>query len=74
VVKDVFAGGENVVLRAADHGTHKGVLAGIAPAGRQVTVTQIGIYRLVDNKIAEIWEAADVHGLMEQLRGASGSG
>lgn len=67
-VEDVLAIDGKVVLRATDRATHQGDFQGIAPTGRKVTIGQIGIYRVVDGKIAEIWEEADVMGLMQQLQ------
>jgi len=40
---------------------------GIAPTGKQVTVTGITIYRLTDGKIAEEIANWDAFGLMQQL-------
>ena len=72
-VEDVFQVGEKVVLRATDTATHRGEFQGIAPTGRRVSFGQIAIYRLVDGKIAEVWEEADVLGLMQQLGATSAS-
>lgn len=66
-VEEVLAVDGRVVLRATDTGTHEGEFEGIAPTGRQVTMGQIGIYRMVDGRIAEIWEQADHAGFMQQL-------
>lgn len=69
-VEDVLAVDDRVVLRATDRGTHRGVFQGVAPTGRRVLYGQIAIYRMVSGRIAEIWEEADILGLMEQLRAA----
>ena len=66
-VEDVLAVDDKVVLRATDHATHRGDFQGIAATGRRITVGQIGIYRLVDGKIAEIWEEADLAALLQQI-------
>lgn len=66
-VEEVLALGDRVVLRATDRATHTGEFQGIRPTGRAVTFGQIAIYRMAGGKIAEIWEEADVAGLMQQL-------
>lgn len=66
-VEDVLEVGEKVVLRATDTATHRGEFQGIAPTERRISIGQIAIYRVVDGKIAEVWEQVDVMGLMQQL-------
>jgi predicted ester cyclase len=65
--EEVLAVGDRVVLRTTNRATHSGDFQGIAPTGRRVSFGQIAIYRMVDGKISEIWEEADVLGLMQQL-------
>jgi predicted ester cyclase len=67
-VEEVLAVDDKVVLRATDRATHQGDFQEIAATGRRVTLGQIGIYRLVNGKIAEIWEEADVAALMQQIQ------
>ena len=67
-IDDVFAEADRVALRCTIRGTHKGELMGIPPTGKQVTFTGQAIYRLANGKIAEDWIAADVFGLLQQLR------
>jgi steroid delta-isomerase-like uncharacterized protein len=59
--------GDLVATRWTCRGTHKGELFGIAPTGKQVTVTGITIDRYVDGKLAESWTNWDTLGLMQQL-------
>jgi predicted ester cyclase len=40
---------------------------GIPPTGKRVTVSGIGIHRIVDGKIVEQWGIDDTLGLMQQL-------
>jgi predicted ester cyclase len=47
---------------------HIGELAGIPPTGKELTITGIDIYRLVDGKIVEQWYEMDFTGLLQQLR------
>lgn len=60
-------GGTTVTRRFTMTGTHKGAIAGLAPTGRKVTSTGIGISRFENGKIAEEWISRDDAGLMHQL-------
>ena len=71
--QDIIAEGDKVVQRLTSRGTHRGEFMGIPPTGKQLDVTAIEIFRLVDGKIAEQWVEADYLGLMQQL-GAIPSG
>jgi predicted ester cyclase len=54
-VDDIVAEGDKVVVRATSTGTHTGEWAGIPPTNKQITWTQIFIFRFVGSKIAEMW-------------------
>jgi predicted ester cyclase len=49
-------------------GTHKGEYLGIAPTGKHVTFNSTDIIKVRDGKFVEHWGAADLFGLMQQLR------
>ena len=66
-VKDTIAEGDKVVAHWTCCGVHTGELQGIAPTGKQVTMTGIAIYRFAGNKIEEIWVWNDLLGMMRQL-------
>jgi steroid delta-isomerase-like uncharacterized protein len=66
-VDDQIAENDKVVTRWTARGTHKGKFQGIAPTGRQVSVTGMTISRFVDGKIAESWIELDTLSLMRQL-------
>ena len=66
-VDDMVAEGDKVVARVRWTGTHEGEFQGIAPTGRRVTLKAIAIYRIVGGKIVELWEEADILGMMQQL-------
>jgi steroid delta-isomerase-like uncharacterized protein len=66
-IQDVIAEGDRVVLRVTAGGTHEGAFQGIAPTGKQVTITGMGIVRIEDGQIAESWWEFDAIGLMQQL-------
>ena len=65
--EDIIAVGDKVVTRWKIRGTHSGELQGIAPTGKEVTITGIIITRVDNGKAVEEWEAFDQLGLMQQL-------
>lgn len=66
-IKDVIAEGDQVAVRGAICGTHRGELMGIAPTGEVVTMALIDINRIADGRLAERWGEADMLGLLQQL-------
>src|ERR687886_2537966 len=53
VVEDMIAEGDKVSARFTIRGIHKGEFRGIAPRGREVTVTGIDMIRLAEGKLVE---------------------
>ena len=66
-VEDMVAEGDKVAHRLILRGTQKGDLMGIAPTGKQVTVSAITISRFADGKEVEAWSNLDQLGMMQQL-------
>jgi steroid delta-isomerase-like uncharacterized protein len=66
-VNQVIADGDYVACRWTAKGTHKGELFGIAPTGKEATVTGISIDRWADGKTAESWVNWDTLGLLQQI-------
>ena len=66
-VKQQIADGNSVATRWTAKGTHRGDLFGIAPTGKETTVTGITIDRWADGKVAESWTNWDTLGLLQQL-------
>ncbi len=66
-VKDFIAEGDKVVCRFTASGTHQGEFMGIPPTGKQFTIMEIRIYRVVGGKIVECWGLFDQMGMMQQL-------
>jgi steroid delta-isomerase-like uncharacterized protein len=66
-VDQQVAEGDTVVTRWTARGTHDGDFFGIAPTGKQATVTGISIDRIVDGKVVEDHTNWDTFGLMQQL-------
>jgi predicted ester cyclase len=66
-IEDMVAEGDKVVYRGSACGTHKGDFMGLAPTGKQVTLTSIVISRIADGKFQEDWESTDVMYVLQQL-------
>jgi len=66
-VEEQLAEGDSVCTRWTAVGTNTGEFWGIAPTGKQATVTGITIDRIAEGKIVESWTNWDALGLMQQL-------
>ncbi len=66
-IEDLIADGDTVVARLTYRGTHQGAFQGIAPTGKQISMSSIDIVRIADGKIVEEWESPDNLGLLQQL-------
>ena len=71
-ITHLVAEDDRVAARFRQGGTHNGDLMGIAPTGKKVEWTEIGILRIADGKVVESWYDVDMLGLMGQL-GVGGS-
>jgi steroid delta-isomerase-like uncharacterized protein len=67
IVEDQFADGDKVATRWSARGTHSGEISGIAPTGKDVTVTGMTISRFAGGKVVEEWSTWDTLGLLVQL-------
>ncbi|QDQ10036.1 ester cyclase [Streptomyces spectabilis] len=66
-MEDIVAKGDRVWAVWTVQGTHTGPLFGVGATGRRVAVLELGVWRLVDGKVAEAWFFADDYGLAEAL-------
>jgi steroid delta-isomerase-like uncharacterized protein len=66
-IEVIVAEEDKVAVRWNWRGIHKGDYMGIAPTGKQVTLTGISILRIAGGKIVEEWTESDNLGFMEQL-------
>lgn len=66
-ITHIVAEDDRVAARFRQGGTHDGDLMGIAPTGKKVEWTEIGILRIADGKVVESWYDVDMLGLMGQL-------
>ncbi|MDX1687755.1 MAG: ester cyclase [Candidatus Promineifilaceae bacterium] len=73
-VEDEIAEEDKVVNRWVVRATHQGEFQGIPATGKQVTITGISIYRVVDGKLVEGWTNADMLGLLQQLGAVPAAG
>jgi steroid delta-isomerase-like uncharacterized protein len=58
-INDIFAQGNQVVVRVVVSGTQEGAILGIPASGRFVQWDGVDVYRLSDGKISNIWAGDD---------------
>jgi predicted ester cyclase len=63
----IAAEDDRVAVRASHTGAHQGDFMGIAPTGRQVTITATGIFSCKNGKLVENRVVFDAFGLLQQL-------
>jgi steroid delta-isomerase-like uncharacterized protein len=66
-VEDLIAEGDKVAYRLTFRGTNQGELMGMPATGKQVTYTGIGIDKVVNGTIMEMWLNFDALGLLQQV-------
>lgn len=66
-VEDVVTEGDRVVTRFTASGTNLGPFRGSAPTGKRIAMAEMGIFRVVGNRIVEKWGIMDRQGLLNQL-------
>ena len=66
-VEEVISEDDRVGFRVTSRGTHTGDFNGMPPSGERISVVQVGIARVVNGKIVEIWNNPDRLGLMQQI-------
>jgi steroid delta-isomerase-like uncharacterized protein len=66
-IGEMIAEGDLVAITWTATGTHQGDLMGIAPTGRSVTVSGIGVNRISGGQIVESWANYDALGMLAQL-------
>ena len=67
VVDDIFSVGDKVVVRFTITATHTGEFAGLTPTGKKISFTVMAVFRIDEDKIAEMWVEYDALSLMQQL-------
>lgn len=66
-ILDIFSSGDRVAMRWVVRGTHRGELLGAPATGNAIGMSGINIYRVANDRIAEVWNLADLAGLLRQL-------
>ena len=68
-VEEMVAEDDHVVVRWTIRGIHSETFMGVRATGKDVTLSGINIYRLVEGKIKENHESVNIHGLLQQIGG-----
>jgi predicted ester cyclase len=63
----LLAHGEYVTMQGVYRGTHKGPFQGIPATGRAIAAPYVGLARVVDGRLVELWAQFDSAGLLAQL-------
>lgn len=63
----VVAEGDRVAIRDVMRFKHTGSFMGVAPTGKEGTITTNDIYRIANGKIVEQWVEGNMPGLLQQL-------
>jgi predicted ester cyclase len=66
-----LADGDLVAFTWGLTGVHDGAFVGIAPTGKQVSLSGINVERLAGGKIVEHWSQFDLVGLLRQMEATS---
>ena len=72
-VDELLAIGDKVIERTSAAATHTGDFDGILATGNKVAWTEIHIYRMENDKIAEMWSEVDLLSLLVQLGAIPGA-
>jgi len=66
-IKDVIASGDKVVVHFTNSGTNTGPFLGLPATGKHAVWEGIGIYKVINGKVAEAWFVEDILGQQQQL-------
>ncbi len=66
-IDEMLAEGDRVMVRWTFSGTHQGEYLGFPPTHKPVTFSGIYIFRIADQRIAEVWNLWDRLGEWQQL-------
>jgi len=67
LIEDMVAAGDRVAFRSRLEMTHTGEFMGVAGSDEQISVVEMGIMRIANGKVAEMWGLLDTMGLMQQI-------
>ena len=66
-LEDMVAEGDRVAFRSNIEMIHTGEYMGIEGTGAQVTFIEIGIMRIANGKVGEMWALSDSVGFLQQI-------
>jgi predicted ester cyclase len=66
-MRHLVVDGDYLALHFTVAGTHRGTFRGVEATGRRVSVSEFTLYRLQEDKFAEVWDLTDTDALMRQL-------
>ena len=66
-IDDLLAEGDKVLWRFTAQGTQSGPLMTIPPSGARATVTGMALFRVANDKIAEVWVNFDALGMLQAM-------
>jgi steroid delta-isomerase-like uncharacterized protein len=70
-VQDVLAVGDKIAVRWTGTMHHMGDSLGVAPTGAEIKVNGIGLARIADGKLVEIWDSWDKLSMFQQIEAAA---
>ncbi len=66
-MRHLVVDGDYIALHFTVTGTHRGSFQGIKATGRWVTTVEFTLYRLEDDKFAEVWDLTDMDAVMRKI-------
>ena len=66
-IKDMVAEGDRVAVRLTSQGVHTGDFMGVPAAGKEYSIEEQHLFRIVGGKVVEHWHVADLLGMMRQI-------
>jgi steroid delta-isomerase-like uncharacterized protein len=66
-IDDLLAEGDKVFWRFTAQGSHNGPLMNIPPTGKRATVTGMVLFRVANEKVAEVWVNFDTLGMLQAI-------
>ena len=66
-MRHLVVDGDYIALHFTVTGTHRGSFQGIKATGRRVTTVEFTLYRLEDDRFAEVWDLTDMDAVMRKI-------
>lgn len=67
-IETMVAEDDQIAAQLTYNGTHRGEMFGIAPTGRRVHYSGVGIFQIAGGRITDAWVLGDLATLLLQLR------